>query len=59
MITILRKMGFIACEISYALAIIVAIILIPFALLIRAAVEIRASAQHGQIDHRQAKPVYS
>jgi len=59
MITILRKMGFIAGEISYALAIIAAIILMPFALLIRAAVEVRAAVRHGQTDHRQVKPVYS
>ena len=59
MITILRKIGFVACEISYVLAVILAIMLIPFALLIRAAIEIRAAAQHSQITHHHAKPVYS
>lgn len=59
MIAILRKMGFIACEISYALAIIVAIMLIPFALVMRAAVEIGAAAGRCQITHRQTKPVCS
>ena len=36
MITVLRKIAFVACEISYALAVIVAIMLIPLALLMRA-----------------------
>jgi hypothetical protein len=57
-ITTIAKVRVVACEISYALAVIVAMILVPFALLLRAVAEIRAAMRHGPIIHGYAKPVY-
>ena len=58
LITILEQIWVIACEMSYALVVIVAILLIPFALMLRAIVEIRAALRHGQMTHSYPKPVY-
>jgi hypothetical protein len=54
--TIIEKISVVVCEISYALAVTVAILLIPFALLLRAGMEIRAAIHNGQINHHYAKP---
>jgi hypothetical protein len=59
MITVIAKIKVVAEEIGYVLAVIAAILLIPFALLLRALIDMRAAAQHGQITHHHAKPVYS
>jgi hypothetical protein len=53
------KIRTVACEMSYAIAVIVAVVLIPFALLLRTGVEIKAALRHGQMSHSYAKPVYN
>jgi hypothetical protein len=59
MITVIAKIKAVTEEIGYVLAVIAAILLIPFALLLRALIDIRAAAQHSQVTHQHAKPVYS
>jgi hypothetical protein len=59
MTVLIEKIKAITYDIIYVLGLLTtAIVLIPFALLMRALIEIRAAVQHGQIVHHQAKPVY-
>jgi hypothetical protein len=51
LITILEKMRVIVGEMSYALAVVVAMLFIPFALVLRAVVEL----QRHQVAHRGVK----
>jgi hypothetical protein len=60
MINIIERIRAITYDIIYVFGLVLAaVVLIPFVLLMRGLIEIRAAVQHGQIAHHQAKPVYS